>query len=769
MKKTLLLAIAYTIVVSAFGQDFPKLEKGKKGMYPAYVEFEKGHEPNYNMGNVIVTNLNHTKVLKKGILINSQKDFLGFEHIRYQQEYNNIPVEGAIYIAHVANGKVRSENGKWIEAFPAGLASTAGIGTAAALQAAMDDFGATIYKWQIPEEEEFIKNESNNSSASFLPKPKLTYYAGENDILPENLRLAYKLDVYAAEPLARKVYFIDAINGKVLGKRDLIHTTDVNGTAITGYSGSEPITTDSYSGSFRLRETVRGNGIQTYNLRKGTNYNKAVDFTDADNTWNNVNVNLDQYATDAHWGAEKTYDYYQLFFNRNSIDNNGFLIKSYVHYSRNYFNAFWDGSRMTYGDGSSTDNYKPLTALDVCGHEITHGLTSFTANLNYSNESGAMNEGFSDIFGTSIEFYARPSKADWLIGGDFYTLRDMSNPKAYQQPDTYQGTYWYTGTSDNGGVHTNSGVLNYWFYLLTHGATGTNDKGTAYDVTGIGIHDAAAITYKTLTEYLIPSSQYGDARRLSIKAAEVLYGVGSTQVTQTINAWNAVGVIETAPPPACTDVYESNETISAAKAIPINTDITGLISTTTDKDWFSFSTVAGATNISISLSNLPADYDIRLYNSAGTQIAISQNGGTTSESIKYNTTSTGLYYIQVYGYNGANSTSCYLLRVNTSGTAYLENTIDPAITSIKSFDEVITRANIFPNPARDMITVNFESETRTSKYITILDITGRVAYKQIQPVLKGNNAARINLPKLPNGIYFLKVGESKLNKFEVAY
>jgi hypothetical protein len=197
---------------------------------------------------------------------------------------------------------------------------------------------------------------------------------------------------------------------------------------------------------------------------------------------------------------------------------------------------------MTYGDGSSADNFKPLTAIDVCGHEITHGLTSFTANLNYSNESGAMNEGFSDVFGTAIEWYARPAQHDWLIGGDFYVIRNMSNPNAYGDPDTYKGTYWYTGTGDNGGVHTNSGVLNFWFYLLTAGGNGTNDNGFAYSVSGLGISKSQAIAFRTLTVYLVPTSNYSAARTASIQAASDLYGAASNEVTQTINAWDAVGV-----------------------------------------------------------------------------------------------------------------------------------------------------------------------------------------------------------------------------------
>ena len=377
-----------------------------------------------------------------------------------------------------------------------------------------------------------------------MPKAELVYYTDEQEVNAERMRLAYKLDLYAQEPVGRRVYFVDAETGAILGQREIMHNVNATGTAVTGYSGSQSITTDSYTGGYRLQETGRGNGIQTLNLNRGTSYSTATDFTDADNYWNNANTNLDQYATDAHWGAEKTYDYYKNTYNRNSIDNAGFAIRSYVHYSTNYFNAFWDGSRMTYGDGSSYDNYQPLTAIDVCGHEITHGLTAFTANLNYSYESGALNEGFSDIFGTVIEFYAKPTAGNWLIGEAFYTLRSMSNPNTYGQPDTYRGTNWANGTSDYGGVHTNSGVLNFWFYLLSQGGSGTNDNSVAYSVTGIGITKAAAIAYRTLTVYLTSTSQYANARTWSIQAAADLYGAASNEVIQTINAWNAVGVVD---------------------------------------------------------------------------------------------------------------------------------------------------------------------------------------------------------------------------------
>ena len=277
----------------------------------------------------------------------------------------------------------------------------------------------------------------------------------------------------------------------------------------------------------------RGTGIETYNLKKGTTYASGVDFTDADNTWNNVNANKDEVATDAHWGAEMTYDYYKNVHSRNSYDGNGAKILSYVHYSSNYNNAFWDGVRMTYGDGDGT-TFTPLTALDVCGHEITHAVTTNTANLIYSNESGALNESFSDVFGQTIEIWARPTKYSWKIGEDITPsgngIRSMVNPNLFGHPKYYKGVSWYAGAADNGGVHTNSGVQNYWYYLIAKGSTGTNEKGNAFKIDSLGIDKAAKIAYRNLSVYLTSSATYADARIFSILSAADLFEIGRAHV-----------------------------------------------------------------------------------------------------------------------------------------------------------------------------------------------------------------------------------------------
>ena len=386
--------------------------------------------------------------------------------------------------------------------------------------------------------------------------------------------LAYKFNIYAEKPLSRAWIYVDARTGKIVHTNAIIKDVDhinklnenasdnflnattsmyspqVTTNAATRYSGGRNIETQLSGSYYVLHDLTRGNGIFTYNMLTGTNYSAAVEFKDADNNWTAAeydNAAKDNAALDAQWGAEMTYDYWTQKHNRNSYDGNGAAIKSYVHFDKAYDNAYWNGSVMTYGDGSDT-YFDALTALDVCGHEIGHAVCSSTANLTYSNESGAINEGLSDIWGASIEYFAAPEKQTWLIGEDIErraghaALRSMSDPKSEGQPDTYKGTNWYTGTGDNGGVHTNSGVLNHWYYLLAAGGSGTNDLGNSFNVTGVTIDVAANIVWRMESVYMTANTTYADARNFSIQAATDLYGSGSNQVIQTTNAWHAVGV-----------------------------------------------------------------------------------------------------------------------------------------------------------------------------------------------------------------------------------
>jgi Zn-dependent metalloprotease len=465
-------------------------------------------------------------------------DKSGRVHRRYHLYYNNVIVEDAMLVFHLQPEGLVAINGVLYSGIVP--ANEIVISAEHGRSMAIEEVGAEKYRWELPEEEAHLKWETGNPEASYFPEGRLVLIPLRNDEEATH-RYAWEFDLYTVLPTGRHLVYVDAASGEILRNLDMLFGIDVPGTAVTYYSGTQAITTDSTGVNYRLRETGRGNGIETYNMQQGTSYASAVDFTDDDNYWNNVNAQLDQVATDAHWGAEMTYDYFYHYHNRNSIDDNGFALRSYVHYDVSYANAFWDGYRMTYGDGSGSMG--PLVALDIVAHEISHGLTSYTANLVYAYESGALNEAFSDIFGTAVEFYAKPSSANWLIGENIgIVIRSMANPKLYSHPDTYLGTNWYTGSGDNGGVHTNSGVLNYWFYRLTVGGSGINDLGNAYNVTGLGIVDAAKVAYRMLNVYLTPNSQYADARFYGIKSAVDLFGACSPEVESVTNAFYAIGV-----------------------------------------------------------------------------------------------------------------------------------------------------------------------------------------------------------------------------------
>jgi len=456
-------------------------------------------------------------------------DELGMQHERLQEYYQGIPVEGAVFILHSTDGLITHQSGSYLELRD--LSTTPALDKNQALEQALAHTSGTQYAWQ----------ERDERGKRLAEKP-----VGELVILPDwnhgkQPRLAYKFDIYTLEPLYRANVFVDAQTGEILDEHPRLHDADVSATGNSLYNGTVSFTADSYSGGYRLRQGANGNGIETYDLNNSTNYNNASDISSSSTSFGNTN----RTGVQAHWGAEQTHDYFLNSHSRNSFDGNGAVIRSYVSYSSNYVNAFWDGSRMTYGDGDGV-NYGPLVSLDIVGHEITHGVTEYAANLVYSYESGALNESFSDIFGEAIERHATGSN-DWQMGTDMGigqsgAIRSMDNPNAYGDPDTYGGTNWYTGSGDNGGVHINSGVQNKWFYILTEGESGTNDLGNSYSVTGIGIDKAAAIAYRNLSVYLSVNSQYSDARAGAIQSAIDLYGAGSAEEIATTNAWYAVGV-----------------------------------------------------------------------------------------------------------------------------------------------------------------------------------------------------------------------------------
>ena len=518
-------------------QEVEFVRPGQFSELPAYIKFKKGQEISSDQFQTwLKSNLKLAPELDFQ-LVRKEPDNLGQIHYRYQQTFNGIPLDEAIWIAHTLDNKVYSCNGLLYKNLITD--GTISITEEAALAKALNKVNAVTYKWELPGEEHHLRIESGDNTATYFPKGELVYVTTGKGFKEDSYRLAYKFNIYAHKPLYRAHVYVDVITGEILRENLLIHHVDTPGTAHTAYSGERPIIADSFEGTYRLRDASRGNGVRTFDLNNGYDFGLAVDFIDVDNDWNNVNPEQDEYATDAHWGTEMAYDYFFENYDRNSIDNEGFLLNSYVHYGIDIANAFWDGNRMSYGDGNGITT-NPFTATDVIGHEITHGLTENTANLYMiPEESSALNESFSDIFGTCVEEYAKPGDWSWLLAEETgEPIRSMANPNLFACPDTYQGLFW----EDGGYPHTNSGVQNHWFYLLTEGGSGTNDVGDVFSVIGIGIDDASAIAFRNLTVYLTPTSNYADARYYSIIAAEDLFGDCGEQVNQTINAWHAVNI-----------------------------------------------------------------------------------------------------------------------------------------------------------------------------------------------------------------------------------
>jgi len=614
---------------------------------------------------------------------------------KYKSFFNGIKVEHSAYNVISKNGVVYSITA---ESYPLNdaFAIVPQLPFETAKAKALDFVRATKYVWEALEEDKrlypgnvYMQRQIEALRQTYLPKQELVI---AKDVYgTKGARLAYRLDIFAVQPLSHYVIYVDAINGKILLRDAVIKHVDtekvhakpdslyyipnfqyynlaqkgqirysppkpfasVQGTGLTRYAGVRQIFTKkitvpvgqtvqdpnnpdamlTYSGVdpripvtgedvYVLIDDTRGGGIETYdcNAVGGVPLSlpqiqaTALAFVDRDNNWKDepdqglatredlirgnpardgsngaTEATNDDIAIDAHWGAGVVYDYWKNIHNRLSFDNKNTAIKSYVHYGPAYDNAFWNGSSMTYGDGSGTavnSGFRPLVSLDVCGHEIGHGVCTFTSDLVYESESGAMNEGLSDIWAAAVERYANLKVDASLpyqyfqigeqISADNIGLRRMDNPKAKTDPDTYGGRYWQNPdcvpnlANDQCGVHTNSGVLNKWFYLMVQGpktttgspaytddgiadkprttSAGTdwvenagNNYGALTGFLGIGFDKAEQITY-LMELALTPNAKFAEARAASIAAAKVLYGPCSQEEITVTDAWFGVNV-----------------------------------------------------------------------------------------------------------------------------------------------------------------------------------------------------------------------------------
>ncbi|QIY73533.1 M4 family metallopeptidase [Streptomyces sp. RLB1-33] len=461
------------------------------------------------------------------------KDADGTVHTRYERTYNGLPVLGGDLVVH------ESKAGK-----------TEGVTKAVKTAIKVASLKPQVTSAKAEKQALTAAKAAGSEKTTADRAPRKVIWAATG-----KPTLAYETVIGGLQDdgTPNELHVItDAATGKKLYEYQGIET----GTGKTLYSGTVSLNTTLSGSTYQLTDGTRG-GHKTYNKSHTTTSSAGTLFTDADDTWGTgaaSSSTTDQTAAaDAAYGAQETWDFYKNTFGRSGIKNNGVGAYSRVHYGNAYVNAFWDDSCfcMTYGDGSG--NTHPLTSLDVAGHEMSHGVTANTAGLNYSGESGGLNEATSDIFGTGVEFYAGNSSdvGDYLIGekininGDGTPLRYMDKPSK----DGGSADYWSSSVG-NLDVHYSSGVANHFFYLLSEGSGAKTINGVSYNsptyngtaVTGIGRDKALQIWYKALTTYFTSTTNYKSARTGTLSAASALYGSTSAEYKAVAAAWTAVNV-----------------------------------------------------------------------------------------------------------------------------------------------------------------------------------------------------------------------------------
>jgi len=487
------------------------------------------------------------EMLRDGTLdiSDAQEDTMiaGRVHERLSQQYEGLPVFGGQVIRQLAGRSVVSLAGRVYEGIA--LSTTASLTPDAAADRA--------------------RLAGGRSRAIVHGEPML-------GILPRadgSYVLAYK--IHTRNALESHVSYVNATTGTVERSYHNAQTQGAIGEGIGVLGDKKKISVLSSAGAFRTDDRLRPARSLTFDFRgsflrldsfDGRFFTSDFATTGSDNKW------ADGAVVDAHVYQGWTYDYYFKRLGRRGLNDRDVEIVGIVHplaradaagyppEIRNIFinNAFYDPdfNLIVYGDGDGRIFDYLSGALDVVGHELTHAVTNFSSQLEYIDESGALNEAFSDIMGASIEFFYQetgtgPLKADWIIGEDVTRVfpgyvRSMNNPAAVGDPDHYSLRQFIGTETDNGGVHFNSTIASHAFYLAITGGT---NRVSGIRVNGVGfnnINRMERIFYRAFVFYLGPHASFSDARAATLQAAADLYGAGSNERAQVAQAWTAVGV-----------------------------------------------------------------------------------------------------------------------------------------------------------------------------------------------------------------------------------
>ena len=687
-------------------------------------------------------------------------DALGIMVIKTQQFYKGIPVLGTDFYLHSKSDKLELAHGKLVEKINIDAGRI--ISESSALARALEGVNATKYAWQDTLWERGLKQDLNRTDATYFPKGNLVIAPlKEKNYEAKNYALCYVFEVLAVVPHKQVFVYIDAKNGRLVKvinaeicnsqhhhdnhlkgenlpkKGDILQYSPFQknnnafsecrprtGTCTTFFNGNQNFTTNNrwFYGDFILEDCTRGDLLHTKIHKAQDNFWWADQVTDGDNDWGSVS---DPSATSGHWALQKSWDFFQSTFTRNGMDDTGDDVRLFVDWefpieektvgSFNRLSGHYIIKTSFNFDlvGSNAAGTIPWVTLDNIGHEFTHGVIHAEANMGSSSgfdEFKALNESFADIFGEMIEQFVTGS-TDLINGAQIRGLRNLRNPNLSlaPQPLTFQGTNW----DFNNAAHTNSGVQNRWFVLLS-------DQ--------IGFEKASKITYRNITHHLTVNTQYADARIGSIQAAISLFGECSNEVRQTKNAWAAVGVGSadnsicvsvSAPNLVCSDIAGNLPTDVSLQTNPTTATVSWNIPSGMD------ATINGKTLTINSVSN-PGIFVITATASAS---------GFTDKTVEIPIT-----------FNNCNDCPpnglpCVVqLKGNSSASNVGSNKVNQDIL------------HVYPNPSSSILTIEMPKTWRSGS-IVLLDVLGN-ALKQVNT--HGENQVKLDISTFANGLYFIE-------------
>jgi Zn-dependent metalloprotease len=665
----------------------------------------------------------------------TETDDLGYTHYRYRQFKNGYAVEHTDFFLHYKDSLLVEANANVVPNL--NVTTNASISEATALSNALAYLNVREYAWQNADMTAQLREDTEDSTATYYPVGELVLARLANEELnARGFKFAYRFDVLSLKPYKHDYVYVDANTGEVIQKTSLIRTfsedrgseydytppafeskklrlnkCDVNATCTTLYNGHQNITTIKRLFDYKLEECDRNiNTLWLY-----VNGFNGTEITDDNGDWGTD----DQDGTSAHWAAEKAHDYFRGAFGRKGSDGNGRQLRVFVGLdSANTNYSYISGT--TFGHPRDIiivgkelklnlpyiNTGKSHATLEIIGHEYTHAIIGNTSQLKGSNESGALAESFSDIFGTMIERYGQNGYFDWVAGAEVGNIRrSFENPTLYGHSSSYQDSSWIN-PANYASIHANCGVQNRWFYLLAVG-----DAQNGITVQSIGIDKAAAIAYRNMTTKLQQNSNYAQARTGAIQSAIELYGECSVEVAQVRNAWAAAGV-GTPNNLVCLSIVGDNFVC---------------------RNNFTQATYQAVTNVQpvVWTLNIPNTH----YSINGQYLTIHSLPTNVSTITITVTAGTGsvTYVVNVFG-----GVRCYMLQRPSASVEPIEN---------------VTEIRLYPNPAQGTFTLDLGMENAENAYVAILNTQG----KQVGTARLAHRSNDIRISHLPAGLYFLHI------------